>query len=121
MIGFGGMVASMALRLVGGGHEVVVRNRSPEPVERLEAEGSVGARSLDELLERLKSPRAIWMSLPAGEATESTVKQPRGAPDTRRRDRPPSRERRVAGARRQNARVARRLSLHGSEWVRALR
>jgi 6-phosphogluconate dehydrogenase len=53
----------MALRLVRGGHEVVVSNRSPESVEQLEAEGAVGARSLGELLERLKAPRAIWVSL----------------------------------------------------------
>jgi len=65
----------MARRLVRGGHEVVVSNRSPEPVEKLEAEGAVGARSLGELLERLKSPRAIWVSLPAGEVTENTLNQ----------------------------------------------
>jgi 6-phosphogluconate dehydrogenase len=65
----------MARRLVRGAHEVVVSNRSPEPVEQLEAEGAVGARSLGELLERLKSPRAIWVSLPAGEVTENTLKQ----------------------------------------------
>jgi len=65
----------MARRLVRGGHEVVVSNRSPEPVEQLEAEGAVGVRSLGELLERLKSPRAIWVSLPAGEVTENTLNQ----------------------------------------------
>jgi len=65
----------MARRLVRGGHEVVVSNRSPEPVEQLEAEGAVGARSLGELLERLKAPRAIWVSLPAGEVTENTLNQ----------------------------------------------
>jgi len=65
----------MARRLVRGGHEVVVSNRSPEPVEQLEAEGAVGSRSLGELLERLKAPRAIWVSLPAGEVTENTLNQ----------------------------------------------
>ena len=75
MIGLGRMGANMARRLVRGGHEVVVSNRSPEPVEQLEAEGAVGARSLGELLERLKAPRAIWVSLPAGEVTENTLNQ----------------------------------------------
>lgn len=75
MIGLGRMGANMARRLVRGGHEVVVSNRSPEPVEQLEAEGAIGARSLGELLERLKSPRAIWVSLPAGEVTENTLNQ----------------------------------------------
>ena len=75
MIGLGRMGANMARRLVRGGHEVVVSNRSPEPVEQLEAEGAVGARSLGELVERLKAPRAIWVSLPAGEVTENTLNQ----------------------------------------------
>ena len=39
------------------------------------ADGAVGAHSLGELLERLKSPRAIWVSLPAGEVTENTLNQ----------------------------------------------
>ena len=43
MIGLGRMGANMARRLVRGGHEVVVSNRSPEPVEQLEAKGAVGA------------------------------------------------------------------------------
>jgi 6-phosphogluconate dehydrogenase len=75
LIGLGRMGANMARRLVRGGHEVVVSNRSPEPVEQLEAEGAAGARSLGELLERLKAPRAIWVSLPAGEVTENTLNQ----------------------------------------------
>lgn len=75
MIGLGRMGANMARRLLRGGHEVVVSNRSPEPVEQLEAEGAVGARSPGELVERLKAPRAIWVSLPAGEVTENTLNQ----------------------------------------------
>ncbi len=75
MIGLGRMGANMARRLVRGGHAVVVSNRSPEPVEQLEAEGAVGARSLGELVERLPTPRAIWVSLPAGEVTENTLNQ----------------------------------------------
>ena len=75
MIGLGRMGGNMARRLVRGGHEVVVSNRSPEPVAQLEAEGAVRARSLGELVERLKSPRAIWVSLPAGEVTENTLNQ----------------------------------------------
>lgn len=44
MIGLGRMGASMARRLLGGGHGVVVGNGSPEPIDRLGAEGTVGAR-----------------------------------------------------------------------------
>lgn len=75
MIGLGRMGANMARRLLRGGHEVVVSNRSPGPIKELEAEGAVGAGSLGELVERLAPPRAIWVSLPAGEVTENTLNQ----------------------------------------------
>jgi len=75
MIGLGRMGANMARRLLRGGHEGVVSNRSPGPIEELGAEGAVGARSLGELVERLKTPRAVWVSLPAGEVTENTLNQ----------------------------------------------
>jgi 6-phosphogluconate dehydrogenase len=42
-------------------------------VHRLAAEGAVGAGSLDDLISRLSPPRAIWMMVPAGDATEATV------------------------------------------------
>jgi len=64
-----------ARRLLRGGLEVVATNRSPEPVEQLTAEGASGARTVGELVERLQAPRAIWMSLPAGDVTENTLKQ----------------------------------------------
>ncbi len=75
MIGLGRMGANMARRLLRGGHEVVASNRSPGPIKELEAEGAVGAGSLGELVERLAPPRAIWVSLPAGEVTENTLNQ----------------------------------------------
>jgi 6-phosphogluconate dehydrogenase len=75
MIGLGRMGANMARRLMGGGHNVVVTNRSAEPIEQLTAEGASGARTVSELVERLKAPRAIWVSLPAGEVTENTLTQ----------------------------------------------
>lgn len=75
MIGLGRMGSNMARRLIRGGHEVVVSNRSPEPIQQLEAEGAVGAHSLGELIERLKPPRAVWISLPSGKVTENTLKE----------------------------------------------
>ncbi len=75
MIGLGRMGANMARRLLRGGHEGVVSNRSPGPIKELEAEGAVGARSLSELVDRLAAPRAIWLSLPAGQVTEDTLNQ----------------------------------------------
>ncbi|MBZ0291505.1 MAG: decarboxylating 6-phosphogluconate dehydrogenase [Anaerolineae bacterium] len=75
MIGLGRMGANMARRLIRGGHAVVVSNRSPGPIEDLKAEGAVGVRTLGELVERLATPRAIWVSLPAGAVTENTLNQ----------------------------------------------
>ena len=65
----------MARRLIRGGHQTVVTNRSPTPIQELEAEGAVGAYSLSEFTERLKTPRAIWLSLPAGDVTEKILEQ----------------------------------------------
>jgi 6-phosphogluconate dehydrogenase len=47
------------------GHECVVYNRSPRPVEELEAEGATGAASLEELVSKLEPPRPAWVMLPA--------------------------------------------------------
>lgn len=73
MIGLGRMGANMVRRLMRGGHHCVVFDRDPEAVHRLAAEGAVGAGSLDDLISRLSPPRALWMMVPAGDATEATV------------------------------------------------
>lgn len=64
MIGLGRMGANMVRRLLKGGHECVVFNRSPAPVEMLKREGAIGASSLAELATKLERPRAIWMMVP---------------------------------------------------------
>jgi 6-phosphogluconate dehydrogenase len=73
MIGLGRMGANMARRLMKGGHEVVAHDRNPDAVAALGAEGAVAAASLDELIERLAAPRAVWVMVPSGAATEETV------------------------------------------------
>src|SRR5574340_1655458 len=73
MIGLGRMGANMVRRLMRGGHHCVVFDVNPEPVQRLAAEGAVGAGSMDEVIGRWSKPRALWMMVPAGEATETTV------------------------------------------------
>lgn len=73
MIGLGKMGANMVRRLMRGGHQCVVYDRNPGHVQRLVAEGAVGADSLDDLAGRLAAPRAVWVMVPAGEATETTV------------------------------------------------
>jgi len=73
MIGLGRMGANMVRRLIRGGHECVVYDRNPENVKQLTAEGAGGAGSLEELVQKLSQPRAAWVMVPSGEATESTV------------------------------------------------
>jgi len=73
MIGLGRMGANMVRRLMRGGHECVVWDVSADNVKKLADEGAMGAGSLDDLIAKLKQPRAIWIMVPAGEATEKTV------------------------------------------------
>jgi 6-phosphogluconate dehydrogenase len=66
MIGLGRMGANMVRRLLARGHACVVHDRSPAVVSALAHEGATGAASLDELVEKLAAPRAVWLMLPAG-------------------------------------------------------
>jgi 6-phosphogluconate dehydrogenase len=72
MIGLGRMGANMVRRLMGGGHECVVFNRTPQAVEALAGEGAVGSSSLADLVGKLAAPRAIWLMVPAA-AVEATL------------------------------------------------
>jgi 6-phosphogluconate dehydrogenase len=65
MIGLGRMGANMVRRLLKGGHQCVVFNRSPKAVKELAAEKAVGASSLADLVKKLEKPRAIWLMVPA--------------------------------------------------------
>jgi 6-phosphogluconate dehydrogenase len=73
MIGLGRMGANMVRRLMRGGHQCVVYDRSPESVKALAAEGATGTDSLAALVAALPAPRAIWVMVPAGPPTEQTV------------------------------------------------
>ena len=77
MIGLGKMGGNMARRLARGGHRVIGYNRSSSPTERLSAEeeGFIGAFSLDEVVQKLSLPRAIWIMVPAGEPTEKMISE----------------------------------------------
>jgi 6-phosphogluconate dehydrogenase len=72
-VGLGKMGSNMVTRLVRGGHQVVAYDRSTDAVRRTEAAGARGAAGLEALVAALTPPRAIWIMVPAGTATESTV------------------------------------------------
>ena len=59
------MGSNMVRRLLRGGHDCVVYNRSPKPVEELVKEKAVGTTSLKDLAGKLKKPRAVWLMVPA--------------------------------------------------------
>jgi 6-phosphogluconate dehydrogenase len=65
MVGLGRMGSNMVRRLLRGGHECVVFNRSPKPVEELTKEKAIGALSLKDLVSKLRKPRAVWLMVPA--------------------------------------------------------
>jgi 6-phosphogluconate dehydrogenase len=75
MVGLGRMGANMTRRLMRGGHQLVVSDRTPDVVKHLSSEGAGGSSSLEDLVGKLKTPRAVWVMVPAGEPTEQTVQQ----------------------------------------------
>jgi 6-phosphogluconate dehydrogenase len=72
MIGLGRMGANMVRRLLNGGHQCVVFNRSPKPVAELAKEGAIGSASLAELAKNLTKPRGVWLMVPVG-AVDDTI------------------------------------------------
>jgi 6-phosphogluconate dehydrogenase len=71
MIGLGRMGANMVRRLLQGGHECVVFDVSPKPVQELATVGAIGASSLQDLVKKLDKPRAIWLMVPAAVVDKS--------------------------------------------------
>ncbi|MCM2972789.1 phosphogluconate dehydrogenase (NAD(+)-dependent, decarboxylating) [Larsenimonas suaedae] len=78
IIGLGRMGANIARRLMDAGHECVVFDANADTVATLGDDGAQTAASLDELVEALPAPRAIWLMLPAGDVTEQTVETLKG-------------------------------------------
>jgi 6-phosphogluconate dehydrogenase len=75
IIGLGRMGANMGRRLMRGGHSVVVYDLNQESVAKMVKEGAGGAANFVELAKKLEKPRAIWLMVPAGPATEGTIEQ----------------------------------------------
>jgi 6-phosphogluconate dehydrogenase len=75
MVGLGRMGANMTRRLIRGGHQLVVSDRTPDAVKQLSTEGAGGSSSLEDLVAKLKPPRAAWVMVPAGDPTEQTIQK----------------------------------------------
>ena len=72
MIGLGRMGGNMTRRLLRAGHQCVVFNQTPKPVEELVKENAIGASSLADLVKKLAKPRVVWLMIPAA-AVDGTI------------------------------------------------
>lgn len=74
VVGLGRMGGNIARRLLKNGHECAVFDANPDTVKQLTEDGAQGAATLEELVQSLPKPRSIWLMLPAGDITNSTIK-----------------------------------------------
>jgi 6-phosphogluconate dehydrogenase len=74
-VGLGRMGANMVRRLLRDGHQVVAYNRTPEKTKEIAGEGATPAFSIAELVDKLEKPRAVWIMVPAGDATEAQIEE----------------------------------------------
>jgi 6-phosphogluconate dehydrogenase len=72
-VGLGKMGLNMVTRLERGGHDIVAFDRSAEAVSKAEEVKAAGVASLEALVAKLAAPRAVWVMVPAGDPTESTI------------------------------------------------
>src|SRR5207245_7913134 len=75
LIGLGRMGSGMTRRLMKGGHQLVVYDRSSQVVAAVAGDGAVGASSLEDLGQKLKPPRIFWLMIPAGPPVDHTIQR----------------------------------------------
>ncbi|MBV8830431.1 MAG: decarboxylating 6-phosphogluconate dehydrogenase [Acidobacteriaceae bacterium] len=73
LVGLGRMGANMVRRLQNGGHKCTIFDLNADNVKKLAGEGAEPSTSLDDLVKKLPKPRVVWVMVPAGKPTESTV------------------------------------------------
>ena len=73
LVGLGKMGGRMVERLLKGGHEIVAFDPLKEALRKAKNKGAAPANSLQEVVDRLHAPRAIWVMVPSGEPTEETI------------------------------------------------
>ena len=73
------MGAGMTQRMLGGGHQVVVYDRSPDAIKASAAKGAVASTSLEDLGQKLKAPRIFWLMIPAGAPVDDTIQRLQGS------------------------------------------
>ncbi|MFC3212312.1 phosphogluconate dehydrogenase (NAD(+)-dependent, decarboxylating) [Planomicrobium okeanokoites] len=73
MIGVGKMGYNLALNMMDNGHQVVAHDANSEQVDKIAADGAIGAYSLEEVVQQLEKPRVLMMLVPHGEITENVI------------------------------------------------
>ncbi|WP_096437332.1 phosphogluconate dehydrogenase (NAD(+)-dependent, decarboxylating) [Alteribacter populi] len=73
LIGLGKMGYNLGLNLLDHNHEVVANDVNTDQVKALKEEGAIPASSVEEVIEKLETPRVIWLMVPAGDITEELV------------------------------------------------
>jgi len=74
-IGLGRMGTGMTQRLLQGGHQVMVYDRSPDAIAALAGKGATATSSLEDLGQKLKAPRIFWLMIPAGAPVDDTIQR----------------------------------------------
>jgi len=75
LIGLGRMGSGMTLRLLQGGHQVMVYDRVPEAGAALAGKGATVTGSLEDLGQKLKAPRILWLMIPAGPPVDDAIQR----------------------------------------------
>ena len=73
LVGLGKMGINLAQNMMDHGHEVVGFDLNKDFVDQAAGFGAETATSLDDVLSKLPSPKIVWLMLPAGKPTESTI------------------------------------------------
>jgi len=73
MVGLGKMGSNMAQRLLGAGHSIVAYDAAKEAMDAVVGHGAAPAHSISDLISQMPPPRAVWVMVPSGEASEKTI------------------------------------------------
>ncbi|MFN0206108.1 MAG: phosphogluconate dehydrogenase (NAD(+)-dependent, decarboxylating) [Planctomycetota bacterium] len=74
-VGLGKMGMNMVTRLLQGGHRVVVYNREAPAIDEAAKRGAVASNSLKELVQKLPSPKVVWLMIPSGDPVEKSIEE----------------------------------------------
>jgi len=75
MVGLGKMGGNMTERLMQDGHEVVVWNLTPEPVQEYAKKGAIPSSSIADMVKKLPKPRVVWLMVPSGKPVDQNIRE----------------------------------------------